>query len=66
MRGAQSSSATPQTRLSRFASLPPELIVQVVNKDLLYPRLGEVVLAIQRDELTTDTLELRERHGVGW
>lgn len=46
--------------------LAQKLGVEVVYEDLLYPRFGKAVLSIQRDELTTYTLELRERHGCCW
>lgn len=42
--------------------LAKELGVEVVNEDLLYPRFGEAVLSVERDELAAYALELRQGH----
>lgn len=41
-------------------------MVQVVDEDILYTGLGEVMLSIHGDELATDALELREGYGRRW
>lgn len=42
--------------------LAKELGVEVVDEDLLYPRFGEAVLSVERDELAAYALELRQGH----